>query len=111
MQMNKNKLNFIEICGVLLCVAVIFSVSLADDEDARVFTFLVAANILICAVCVLFRTIRKRGYLALFKILIIANLLICFNMEIYRGIILFWVTVSSPIATYIAFLYLLRQNT
>ena len=54
MQMYKNKLNFIEICGVLLCVAVIFSVSLSDDEDARVFTLLVAANILICAVCVLF---------------------------------------------------------
>ena len=111
MQMNKNKLNFIEICGVLLCVAVIFSVSLADDEDARVFMFLVAANILICAVCVLFRAIRKRGYLALLKILIAANLLICFNMEIYHRIILFWITVSSPIAAYIAFLYILSRFT
>jgi len=111
MQMDKNKLNFIEICGVLLCVAVIFAVSLSDDEDARVFTFLVAVNILICAVCVLFRAIRKRGYQALLKILIIANLLICFNMEIYRGIMLFWITVSSPIAEHIAFLYILSRFT
>ena len=111
MQMDKNKLNFIEICGVLLCVAVIFAVSLSDDGDARVFTFLVAVNILICAVCVLFRAIRKRGYQALLKILIAINLLICFNMEIYRGIILFWITVSSPIATYIAFLYILSRFT
>lgn len=109
--MNKNKLKFIEICSILLCAAVIFSVSLADDEDARVFTFLVAANILICAVCVLFRAIRKRGYKALLKILIAVNLLICFNMEIYRGIILFWITVSSPIAAYIAFLYILSRFT
>ena len=43
----------IEMCSVLLCVAVIFSVSLADDEDARVFTFLVAANILARFACFL----------------------------------------------------------
>ena len=77
MQMDKNKLNFIEICGV----------------------------------CVFFRAIRKRGYLTLLKILIVVNLLICFNMEIYRGIILFWITVSSPIAAYIAFLYILSRFT
>jgi len=111
MQIDKNRLNFIEIFGVLLCVAVIFAVSLTDDKDARVFTLLVAANILICAVCMLFRAIRKRGYRALFKILIAANLLICFNMEIYRGIMLFWITVSSPIAAYIAFLYILSRFT
>ena len=59
MRMDKSKLNFIEICGVLLCVSVIFSVSLVGDKDACVFTLLVAANILICAVCVFFELLEN----------------------------------------------------
>ena len=70
---------------------------------------LVQTSILICTIYALVPAFRARGIALLFKILIVANILICLNTEIYRGIVLFWTTVSAPIALYLIFLYLLSK--
>lgn len=70
---------------------------------------LVQTSILICAIYALVSAFRAHGAALLFKILIVANILICLNTEIYRDIVLFWATVSAPIALYLIFLYLLSK--
>ncbi len=70
---------------------------------------LVQTSVLICAIYALVPAFRAHRATLLFKILIIANILICLNTEIYRGTVLFWTTVSVPIALYLIFLYLLSK--
>ena len=107
MQKDKNALNIFLICGIALCAIVIFFISLSDDDEVRSFMLLVQTSILICAIYALVSAFRAHGAALLFKILIVANILICLNTEIYRGIVLFWATVSAPITLYLVFLYLL----
>ena len=109
MQKDKNALNIFHICGIALCAIVIFFISLSDDDEARSFMLLVQISVLICAIYALVPAFRARGATLLFKILTLVNILICLNTEIYRGTVLFWATVSTPIALYLIFLYLLSK--